>query len=95
MNICGCLIHTALEGAEDARACIEAMPGAEVHAAGDDGRFVVVVEDTADRLASEIIMDLHQIPGVVSLTLNYHHFEDPRAKVRPMPSAGGPSYDHI
>lgn len=95
MNICGCLIHTARDSADDTRANIDAMPGAEVHATDEDGRFVVVVEDTKDRMASEIIMDLHQIPGVVSLTLNYHHFEDSRAKARPIPSAGGQTHDHF
>ena len=53
------------------------IDGVEVHARSDDGRLVVVVEDTTDRRASDIIMDLHQLSGVVSLTLNYHHFEDP------------------
>jgi nitrate reductase NapD len=41
-----------------------------------------VVEDTPEKLASETIMDLHQIPGVISLTLTYHHFED-LAETRP------------
>ena len=60
--------------------------GVEVHAEAEDGRFVVVVEDTADRLASETIMDLHQIPGVISLSLTYHHFED-LAEVSPQSNA--------
>ncbi len=46
----------------------------------------VEVPDAAERRAasriSETIMALHQIPGVVSLTLTYHHFEDQQ---------GGPS----
>ncbi|MEN9063467.1 chaperone NapD [Ponticoccus litoralis] len=36
-----------------------------------------MVEDTEAAFASDTIMALHQIPGVYSLTLNYHHFEDP------------------
>ncbi len=55
---------------------MEKFRGVEVHAQSDDGRIVVVVEDTPDRFASETIMDLHQIPGVISLTLTYHHFEE-------------------
>jgi len=77
MNICGCLIHVVPDQAEVAAQTMRDTPGVEVHAQAEDGRFVVVVEDTPARLASEIIMDLHQIPGVVSLTLTYHHFEDP------------------
>ena len=79
MNICGCLAHVAGDRAAAATRAIRNTEGAEVYAASEDGRLVVVVEDTEDRLASETIMVLHQIPGVLSLTLNYHHFEVPRS----------------
>ncbi|MDA7964429.1 chaperone NapD [Ruegeria sp.] len=86
MNICGCLVHVTPDAALRAQETIENVEGAEVHAASDDGRLVVVVEDTDDRLASETIMDLHQIPGVISLSLTYHHFED-LAERRPQSNA--------
>ena len=76
MNICGCLVHTTPELASSAIATMVALDGVEVHAHSEDGRIVVVVEDTPERFASETIMDLHQIPGVISLTLTYHHFEE-------------------
>ncbi|MGR3321824.1 MAG: chaperone NapD [Pseudooceanicola sp.] len=76
MNICGCLVHVAPEALDRARADINAIAGAEVHAQSEDGRLVVVVEDTADAYASDQIMAMHQVPGVLSVTLNYHHFED-------------------
>ncbi|GAB4289894.1 MAG: hypothetical protein Kow0058_09220 [Roseovarius sp.] len=81
MNICGCLVHVAPAALPAARPRIEAMDGAEICAATADGRLVVVVEDTDTRPASDTLMALHQIPGVLSLTLHYHHFEDlaPRA----------------
>lgn len=81
MNICGCVVHLAPKARESARPMIAAMDGVEIHAETEDGRLVVVVEDTDTRKASEAIMDLHQITGVLSVTLNYHHFEDlsPRA----------------
>ena len=82
MNICGCLVHVTPETTQSAQATIAGTNGAEVHAASEDGRIVVVVEDTPEKLASETIMDLHQIPGVISLTLTYHHFED-LAETRP------------
>ena len=100
MNICGCLVHVSPDTAEAARAAIAAHDGAEIHAASADGRLVVVVEDTAARLASETIMALHQVPGVISLTLTYHHFEDipkPRALAPSStpPQAGGHAHDHL
>ncbi|SFB75183.1 chaperone NapD [Tropicimonas isoalkanivorans] len=76
MNICGCLLHAAPGQGQTVRQTAAGMAGVEVHAVTEDERLVVVVEDTADARASEIIMALHQIPGVISLTLTYHHFED-------------------
>lgn len=76
MNICGCLVHVNRDLVDAARENMEQIHGVEVHAQTEDGRLVVVVEDTDQALASETIMALHQIPGVITLTLNYHHFED-------------------
>ncbi len=77
MNICGCLVQVAPRYLAAARDALEAMDGVEIHAEAEGGRLVVVVEDTGDRFASDIIMDIHHVPGVASLTLNFHHFEDP------------------
>lgn len=81
MNICGCVVHIAPKDLGQAQPTIAAMAGVEIHAETGDGRLVVVVEDTDAGPASERIMALHQVPGVLSVTLNYHHFEDlsPRA----------------
>ncbi|MGC8201344.1 chaperone NapD [Aliiroseovarius sp. PTFE2010] len=75
MNICGCLVHVSSANRAAARDGIAALGGAEIHAEADDGRMVVVIEDTPDAYASDQIMALHQVPGVMSVTLNYHHFE--------------------
>ncbi len=76
MNICGCLVHVTPDTVQSAKEAMACVDGVEIHAAAEDGRIVVVVEDTADKRASDTIMDLHQIPGVISLSLTYHHFED-------------------
>ena len=75
LNICGCLVHTRPEKAESISEAIEALPGCDVHAI-ENGRIVVTVEDTDEKLASDQIMELHQIPGVLTVTLTYHHFEE-------------------
>jgi len=90
MNICGCLVHIAPDRRASARQAMAATSGVEIHAEAEDGRFVVVVEDTPERLASETIMDLHQIPGVVSLSLTYHHFEDPAEAALPPDASSQP-----
>ena len=74
LNICGCLVHAMPDRTDEIVAAIEAVEGREVHA-HEDGRIVVTVEDTAEMRASDNIMDMHQIPGVLTVTLTYHHFE--------------------
>lgn len=75
LNICGCLVHTMPEKTDQVIAAIDAIEGGEVHA-HENGRIVVTVEDTAHKRASDQIMEMHQIPGVLTVTLTYHHFED-------------------
>lgn len=74
-NICGCLVHTVPEKISATEGALQQMQGVEIHARTDDGRFVVVVEDTEHGTAAETIMAMHQIPGIVSVTLTFHHFE--------------------
>jgi len=86
LNICGCLVHALPEKTADVMSAINATEGGEVHA-HEDGRIVVTVEDTDTQLASDQIMDMHQIPGVITVTLTYHHFEelDDAEKPAPLP----------
>lgn len=87
-NICGCLVHAIPERVSDVMAAIAATDGCEVHAQ-ESGRIVTTVEDTEHKRASEIIMDMHQIPGVITITLTYHHFEPSGAEAAAAPSAAG------
>ena len=97
MNICGCLIHTMPARADAVAVDLQAIDGVEIHGRSEDGRFVVVIEDTESRLASDTIMALHQLDGVVSLTLTYHHFEDlseTSGTLETTAKAGAQAHDH-
>ncbi|MCI5097952.1 MAG: chaperone NapD [Rhodobacteraceae bacterium] len=74
LNVCGCLVHTKPEMADSVISALNAFEGGEVHA-HEDGRIVITVEDTPSQRASDQIMEMHQIPGVLTITLTYHHFE--------------------
>lgn len=74
LNICGCLVHAMPKTSPTVIDAINAMAGCETHA-DENGRIVVTVEDTEGKRASEQIMEMHQIPGVITVTLTYHHFE--------------------
>lgn len=75
MNISGVVVRTRPERLHAVKAKLIAMPGVEVHAASDDGRMVVTIEnDTADMI--HVMNTFHEIKGVVSASLIYHHFDD-------------------
>ena len=75
-NVCGVLVHTRPGTVEDVRGRLAALPGVEVHAATDEGRLVVTVEDTPDRLAIETITDILQTEGVINASLVYQYTDD-------------------
>jgi nitrate reductase NapD len=75
-NICGVLVHTRPGNLEDVSGRLAALPGVEVHAATDEGRVVVTVEDTPERLAIETIDDIFQTAGVINASLVYQYTDD-------------------
>ncbi|MCA1908674.1 MAG: chaperone NapD [Magnetospirillum sp.] len=74
-NICGVLVHVVPARRQQIRAELEARPGVEVHTMTDDGKLVVVVEDAEGQWAGSIITSFHDIDGVLSVALVYHHFD--------------------
>lgn len=79
LNICGLLVQCLPDRAAAAEAALTLMPGVEVHARTPEGSMVVTVEDTPEMRAHDRIMAVHHVPGVLSVTLSYHHFETPEA----------------
>ena len=75
-TICGVLVHTRPGGIEDVRGRLAGLPGVEVHAATDEGRLVVTVEDTPERLAIDTITDIFQTEGVINASLVYQYTDD-------------------
>jgi periplasmic nitrate reductase NapD len=75
MNIAGVVIHARPEKLAGVEAKLLELPGVEVHATADDGRMVVTVEDEESRLG-DTVMAFHNVDGVLSASLIYHHFEE-------------------
>lgn len=75
MNIAGVVIHARPEKLAGVEAQLLELPGVEVHATADDGRMVVTVEDEESRLG-DTVMAFHNVDGVLSASLIYHHFEE-------------------
>jgi membrane carboxypeptidase/penicillin-binding protein len=65
-----------IEGTEPTAACHIHPSAGRYDPASARKKDNLVPEDTTDERASDKIMSLHQIPGVLTVTLTYHHFED-------------------
>ena len=75
MNISGVVVRTRPKQLEAIRQQLSTMPGVEIHAASDDGRMVVTIENDAATMI-ETMNSFHDIKGVVSTSLIYHHFDE-------------------
>jgi nitrate reductase NapD len=76
MNISGVLIHARPENCAKVKQQLEQVAGVEVHTSTDDGKLIVTVEASADRTAADTVYKLQDMPGVISASMVYHHFED-------------------
>lgn len=93
MNISSLVVHARREDADAVRATLTAWPGVEVPAAAPDGRLVVTVESGSDREAGEAFDRIRLLPGVMSVSLVYHHFE-PAGPDGPAPEAHHAHHAH-
>jgi nitrate reductase NapD len=75
MNISGVVVRTHPSFLEAVSAQLSTMPGVEIHAASDDGRMVVTIENDAATMI-DTMNSFHNIKGVVSASLIYHHFDE-------------------
>jgi nitrate reductase NapD len=90
MNISSAIVHVRPLVADQVRARLVAMAGVEVHAASEEGRFVVSIESAGDHDTADIFGAILRIEGVLSASLVYSYFEsdpDSEIQVAPCPSA--------
>ncbi len=75
MGICSMVLHTRPENIRQVCDQVEALEGAEVHAATERGKLVISVDLVDPCHYSETIMKLHNLSGVLSAALIYEHVE--------------------
>ena len=73
MNISGVVVRINPSYVESVRLQLIAIPGVEIHASTDDGRMVVTIEND-DAGTMDTMNSFHNIKGIVSTSLIYHHF---------------------
>lgn len=74
-NICGVLVRVRPERVDAAVAALGAIPGVEVHRVLDRGQLAVTVEDTPGLRATDALIRLYNVDGVLAASLVYHRID--------------------
>ena len=76
MNISGVLVKAYPENISTIEKVISQMEGVEVHGNNEDGRIVITVEQESANNISDTLVQIQDVPGVLSAAMIYHQFED-------------------
>ena len=86
MSICSLVVFTKPEATEKVKANIEKREGCEVPGY-ETGKIVVLMDHPSRDVMSRTIMDIHNISGVISVSLVYEYFEDTSSSEGPKNTA--------
>ena len=75
MNISSIIVHAKPTEHSSVRVSLEQIPGVEVHAVTDDGKFVVTIESDTDGETANIFDRINVMDGVLSAAMVFHQFE--------------------
>ncbi|CAG1009542.1 Chaperone NapD [Burkholderiales bacterium] len=82
MNISSLVVHAKPTQCALVRAGLAEIPGVEIHASSDAGKFVVTLEAESDGATAQIFDRIYLMDGVMSAAMVYHQFEpDPEQPV--------------
>ena len=76
INVASAILHCRPEKRDVVRVALGVLPGVEVHAATDNGRLVVTIEDTPTTSVAETLTRLNNVDGVIAVAMVYQHSED-------------------
>jgi len=75
MDISGVLVQARPEQVDAVKNHLSRLAGVEVHAVTETGRMVVTIENESAPMI-ETMNAFHNITGVLSTSLIYHHFDE-------------------
>lgn len=79
MNISSIIVHAKPDAQSSVRGNLEQIPGVEIHAATDDGKFVITIESETDGETAGTFDRINTMDGVMSAAMVFHQFEsDPQ-----------------
>jgi len=76
MNISGVLVKAYPDHLLSIEQVLTTMAGVEVHGYNKDGRIVITVEDKTANNISDTLVQIQDVPGVLSAAMIYHQFEE-------------------
>jgi len=76
MRVASLVVRTRPERVAPLQAEIGALPGCEVHAVQAEGRLIVTVDDRDGASPAENIVKVHNLGGVIGLSLVYEYCDD-------------------
>ena len=76
MNISSIVVQTHPQNAAVLQGELACLSGVDVHAANEDGRIVITIEDTQDNSPADTLMNVQNMQGVLSASLIYNYCDD-------------------
>lgn len=76
MNISGVVVKAYPQQIDSIQIALTAMTGVEVHGNNVDGRIVITVEQESANDVSDTLVQIQDVPGVLSAAMVYHQFEE-------------------
>ena len=76
MNISGILVKAYPQHLPSIEKVLTSMEGVEVHGNNEDGRMVITVEQQSANNISDTLVQIQDVPGVLSAAMIYHQFEE-------------------
>ena len=75
MNISSIVVHAQPGRLPAVRGALEQIPGVEIHAATDDGKFVITIETETDGETASTFDRINVMDGVMSAAMVFHQYE--------------------
>lgn len=76
MHISGVMVRAYPKHIDTVWQALTGLQGVEVHGANQDGRMVVTVEQEHEGGLSDLLVQMQDVPGVLSASMIYHQFEE-------------------
>ncbi|HEY5761589.1 MAG TPA: chaperone NapD [Rhodocyclaceae bacterium] len=83
MNISSVVLRAQPARIPEIRDEIARRPGHEIHGEHEAGRLALTIEDSDTRSAADAYVALHDIPGVIAVSLIYQYSDDETATAEP------------